>query len=423
MNMISSIKERLKRLDTVMTVAWVLAIISAFFVHPGREYIDYIDLRSLGILWGLMIIIQGLKKNSVFEKIAGILLSKVQTDFQLSLVLVFLCFFGSMLITNDVALITFVPFAMMILKNCNKESLMIPVVVFQTIAANLGSMLTPIGNPQNLYMYGLTGMSITEFIGIMLPYSILSAVLLVVCLGYIERKISAAPHTSSENDFIRPEPGKKHSENSDSTSLAKKSHDLFTFENSGSNHDSEQNGRFKIASASGNKAHITVYLILFIVALMTVLRVLPWYSFCIIVLAAVSVLDRKILAKADYILLLTFIGFFIFTGNMGRIGFVRNFFESIIDGKECLIAIAASQVISNVPATLMLSGFVSNYKELIIGVNVGGLGTLIASMASLISYKAYTKEYKEHTGRYFTYFTIANVLFLIPQVLLWIIMR
>ncbi len=426
MNIISSIKERLKHLDTVMTVAWVLAIISAFFVHPGREYIDYIDLRSLGILWGLMIIIQGLKKNSVFERIAGILLSKVQNDFQLSVVLVFICFFGSMFITNDVALITFVPFAMMILQSCKKEALMIPVVVFQTIAANLGSMLTPIGNPQNLYMYGLTGMSITEFIGIMLPYSVLSAVLLFICLIYTDRKVSASAHTSFVNDFTGSKSDMNDSGNSDNSYARGTKHEThtgYTFDNSDSNHDSEQNGSFKIASASGNKAHITVYLLLFIVALMTVLRVLPWYSFCTIVLAAVSVLDRKILAKADYILLLTFIGFFIFTGNMGRIGFVRNFFESIIDGKECLIAIAASQVISNVPATLMLSGFVSNYKELIIGVNVGGLGTLIASMASLISYKAYTKEYKENTGRYFTFFTIANVLFLIPEVLLWIIMR
>ena len=160
---------KIKNLDKVMLIAWILAIISAFFVAPGKEYIGYIDFRSLGILWGLMVIIQGFKENAVFEKIAQALLSKVKKGWQLAAVLIFMCFIFSMFITNDVALITFVPFAIMILHNCEMEEMMIPVIVLQTIAANLGSMLTPIGNPQNLYMYGLTGMGLIEFVLIMLP--------------------------------------------------------------------------------------------------------------------------------------------------------------------------------------------------------------------------------------------------------------
>ncbi len=363
----------IKKLDIVMLIAWLLAILSMFFIAPDSKYMSYIDFRSLGILWGLMVIIQGLKKNGVFEWIASFLLSKVKNDFQLAFVLVFLCFCGSMIITNDVSLITFVPFAIMILKSCNRENLMIPVVVLQTIAANLGSMLTPIGNPQNLYMYGFTGMGIIEFLSIMLPYSILSAVLLLTCTFLTARSNASLNHNNIHiNDTSKPD-----------------------------------------------RLQIIIYILLFLAAMLTVLRIIPWYVFCIILLFVVLIMDHGILAKADYTLLITFIGFFIFTGNMGRITVISEFFRNVINEREFFISIIASQVISNVPATLMLSGFANNYRELIIGVNVGGLGTLIASMASLISYKAYTKEYRDKTSQYIFFFTILNVLFLIPLVILW----
>ncbi len=363
----------IKKMDKVMVIAWILAIISAFFIHPDREYIEYIDFRSLGILWGLMVIIQGLKENSVFERIAGVLLSKVKSGGQLAVVLVFMCFFGSMFITNDVALITFVPFAIMILSRCKREDMMIIVIVLQTIAANLGSMLTPIGNPQNLYMYGITGMGLQEFIVTMLPYSLVSALLLAISILLIRNRSKELTTT----------------------------------------------GKSIIASRIGSKTQILVYSVLFIVALMTVVRAVPWYVFVIVVLVTVFFMDLRILFRADYILLLTFVGFFIFTGNMGRIEAVRLFFELLIEGREFLIAICASQIISNVPATLMLSGFTQNYKELLIGVNVGGLGTLIASMASLISYKAYSKEYKENGGKYIKTFTVFNLGFLLILIILW----
>jgi Na+/H+ antiporter NhaD/arsenite permease-like protein len=152
----------------------VLRPISAFFVKPNIKYIDYIDFRTLGILWSLMVIMEGLSCNGLFEKIGYKLLKKTKNVWQLSITLVFICFFSSMLITNDVALITFVPFTMMILGKCEKQNLLIPIIVLQTIAANLGSMLTPIGNPQNLYLYGLWGVNIFTFIKTILPYSIVS---------------------------------------------------------------------------------------------------------------------------------------------------------------------------------------------------------------------------------------------------------
>ena len=366
-------KKRKLNLDPVLLIAWILAVVSALFVKPSAAYLGYIDFRSLGILWSLMVIIQGFKENTVFEKIADMLLKKVGKSWQLAAVLIFLCFFGSMLITNDVALITFVPFAIMLLSSCHKEKLMIPVVVLQTVAANLGSMLTPIGNPQNLYIYGSTGMALTEFIGTMLPYSLLSAALLIISLFFL--------------------PGK-----GDKIETSKES--LIT-------------GKF------GSRIQIIIYSVLFVTALLTVMRILPWYVLLVIVLVIVGGMDYKILLRADYILLLTFIGFFIFTGNMGRIEVVKEFLSSIVAGREFFISIAASQAISNVPATLMLYGFTNNYKELMAGVNVGGLGTLIASMASLISYKAYTKEYKENSGKYLLVFTAVNLLFLIFMIILW----
>ncbi len=362
-------------IDPVLLVAWVLAIISAFFVHPDKEYSGYIDFRSLGILWGLMVIIQGFRENSVFEKIGAFLLARVKKSWQLAAVLVFMCFFGSMLITNDVALITFVPFGIMILNGCKRHDMMIPVIVLQTIAANLGSMLTPIGNPQNLYIYGLTGMGLGQFILTMLPFSLLALVLLLLSLFLIPKRTEA-------------------------------------LENSKDSH---------ITSKFGSKRQIIIYAVLFVIALLTVVRVLPWYVFAIIVLVIVAGMDYKILLRADYILLLTFIGFFIFTGNIARIGAVSEFLRTVISDREFLLSVVVSQFISNVPATLMLSGFTDNYTELLRGVNVGGLGTLIASMASLISYKAFSKEFKDQRGRYLLVFTVMNLVFLAFMLILWLI--
>ncbi|WP_026511017.1 SLC13 family permease [Butyrivibrio sp. LC3010] len=354
--------------DPVLMAAWILAIISSVLVRPDSKYLSYIDFRSLGILWGLMIVIQGFRENSIFEKIGEILLKKVQTGRQLAAVLILMCFLGSMFITNDVALITFVPFALMTLHSCRREDMMIPVIVLQTVAANLGSMLTPIGNPQNLYLYGLTGMTLPDFVVCMLPYSLFSLLLLMISLLFIKNGASALK---------------------------------------------ERSDNYQIVKSFGSKKQVIVYSILFIIALITVLRVIPWYVMALIILATVAVMDGKILLRADYILLLTFIGFFIFTGNMGRIPAVSDFLMSVASGREYLISIIASQFISNVPATLMLSGFVTNYKELLIGVNIGGLGTLIASMASLISFKAYGNDYKDNKGKYILVFTIVNVVFLL----------
>ena len=362
--------------DPVLIVAWILALFSVFIVHPDSGYKEYIDFRSLGILWGLMIIIQGLRENTVFEKIGDVLLKRVKKSWQLALVLVFMCFVSSMFITNDVALITFVPFALLTLHSCNREDLMIPVIVLQTVAANLGSMLTPIGNPQNLYLYGLTKMGLFEFMGCMLPYTLASAFLLIVSISFL--------------------PGK-------SMALEERKKDYHVVKNFGS------------------KKQIIIYSLLFILALLAVLQFIPWQIMTAVIFIVVLIMDDNILLRADYILLLTFIGFFIFTGNMGRIPQVRDLLTSLIEGKEFFTALITSQFISNVPATLMLSGFANDYKQLLAGVNVGGLGTLIASMASLISFKAYSNDYKENRKKYLLMFTLVNIIFLIILIILHMI--
>ena len=360
-----------------MLAAWLLAILSAFFVHPDKKYIEYLDLRSLGILWSLMVVIQGLKQNSVFEKIGTGLLGRVKKGWQLSAVLVFLCFFAAMLITNDVALITFVPFALLMLHNSNREDLMIPVVVLQTVAANLGSMLTPVGNPQNLYLFQVTGMGIAEFMSCTGPYAALTALLLMVSLLLL--------------------PGKQK--------------------------PLELKERMGTVRHFGSRHQIVIYGILFGLALLTVLRILPVYMLAAAVFLVVLIMDPQILLRADYVLLLTFVGFFVFTGNMGRMEPVRLFLQNIMEGREMATAILSSQCISNVPAALLLSGFTTDYKPLLVGVNLGGLGTLIASMASLISYKAYAAAYPQQKGRYLAVFTVINLLYLgilwLFAVLLW----
>lgn len=355
--------------ETVLCAAFALAIVSMFFVCPDKEYLGYVDFRTLALLFCLMSVMAGLQKSGVFQCVAQALLGKVRKAWQLVLILVLLCFFSSMLVTNDVALITFVPFTLIVLGMIGPEAkgqLAVPVVVLQTIAANLGSMLTPIGNPQNLYLYGKAGLSFGSFVLLMLPYaSVALAVILV--WGLVQSRAYHGPVQVSFSEEAR---------------------------------------------ISGSSVHLAVYAVLFVLALLTVARVVPYGVTLVATIAALLVLDRSIFGRVDYSLLLTFVGFFIFIGNIGRLPAFSQMLQQVVSGHEILAGVAASQVISNVPAALLLSGFTEDLSALIIGVNLGGLGTLIASMASLISYKLIAREENQVKGAYFRYFTVANVCFL-----------
>lgn len=352
--------------ETVLTIATLLAVVSAFFVKPDRQYIGYIDFRTLGILFGLMVIMQGFQRTGLFDRIGKSLLQKTGKLWQLILVLVMLCFFFSMLITNDVSLLTFVPFSILVLKKCGQEQAMIPTVILQTVAANLGSMLTPIGNPQNLYLYGLMDCSIPEFMGILLPYTVMTLVLLLLSLLCIRGKGEEISCRMEEGTEIK----------------------------------------------QSRKHRNLIYGLLFLLALLVVARILPYGVLVTAVFLYTIIFDREALKGADYALLVTFVSFFILIGNLGRISLIREALERFVSGREILTGVLASQVISNVPAAVLLSGFTENYRDLLVGVNLGGLGTLIASMASLISFKLYTKCYKENRGRYLRWFTLVNIIYL-----------
>lgn len=355
--------------EAVLSIAAVLAVLSSFLVRPDKLYIGYIDFRTLAILLCLMSVMAGLRRLGIFDRMGGFLLSKTKSFMQVALVLVGLCFVGSMIITNDVALITFVPFAFVVLKLLGAEQMetwIVPIVGMQTIAANLGSMLTPIGNPQNLYLYGLSGLGFGAFLNLMLPYAAVSAVLLILWAVIACRKAPAMEHFARDNAPL--------------------------------------NGKQKKLAA--------LYGCLFAVCLACVARFLPYTVMLGIVLVLVLIFDRQTFSNVDYSLLLTFVAFFIFIGNLGRIEAFSTRLGSALQGREVLISVLASQVTSNVPAALLLSGFTGNIKGLIVGTNLGGLGTLIASMASLISYRQICAGAPAQKGKYFKLFTVSNVVFL-----------
>ena len=351
--------EFLKR-EIVMTISLVLALVSMLLVTPDAEYAGYINWDVIMLLFSLMAVVAGLKKCRVFDMVSAVLMKLGGDLRRLSMLLTMACFFVSMVVTNDVALITFVPLTVGMLSAATPGKL-IYIVTLETIAANLGSMATPIGNPQNLYLYSRYAMSGGDFAGTVLPIAGASLVLLLAASLPIKGgKLELA--------FEKPE---------------------------------------KLPAGK-----LAVYGVLLVMCILSVFRVVPKPVCCIAVAVLVLMMDRKGILEVDYALLLTFICFFIFVGNIGRLDAVSSFMSRIVVGREKEVGILASQVISNVPAALMLSGFTENGAALMRGVNIGGLGTLVASLASLISFKAYMKAPGARAGRYIAWFTVVNIVFL-----------
>ncbi len=348
--------------DILLTVAGVLAVLSCFFVPPDEKYIDYINLPVLVLLFCLMIVVAGIRKAGVFELLQTKLSKMVRTEKTMVLVLCMICFFASAFITNDVALITFVPFSLIILKN-QKPSSIIFAVVMETVAANLGSLITPIGNPQNLYLYTHYNMNIAEFFKITIPLGAVCLIMILVCL--ILRK----------NAYL-----------------------------------SSGNQQNQVTLKCGA---VVIFSGLFVLCILSVLDIVSCYITLAVVVVITLFYDKQLLREADYILLVTFVFFFVFAGNVARIPVIYDFIASAMDGREVLISAVISQIVSNVPAAAMLSAFTDDAKALILGTNIGGLGTIIASMASLISYRFIAKEENINKGHYMLTFTAYNVVILI----------
>lgn len=354
--------------EAVLTVSGVLALVSVFIVPPDKNYISYCNFSVLALLFCLMAIIEGVRRCALFEILTQNLTKRIKTEKHLILALCLTCFFSSAILTNDVALITFVPFSLALLKNQGEKTLIFTVTM-ETVAANLGSLITPIGNPQNLYLYSHYGMKIGEFFRITLPLGGI-CLFIVILLCLLRRNKTA------ESDLTKE-------------------------------------------TARSDKWGLIFYGVLFILCLLTVLDILHYGITLAVTLTAVFIKDRGILKKVDYLLLLTFIFFFIFVGNIARLEIVRNFITRAIEGREILVSALLSQIMSNVPAAAMLSAFTDNARGLILGTNIGGLGTLIASMASLISFR-FLASAKVSSGKYLLFFSAVNFSLLAVLLLIYI---
>lgn len=353
---------RLIKKNMVCTIALVLAILSMFIYPPSYEYFNYINFDVLILLFCMMIVVEGFSQSGLFKKIACVLLSKIRDTRKLALCFIFICFFLSMLITNDVVLITFVPFTIMVMDMIGLQKNILYLIVLETVAANLGSMMTPIGNPQNLYLYSISELDIIDFCAIILPYTAISGILLIISSMFIKKE-----QIMELSDF---------------------------------------------SDGVTKNINFYIYIVLFILCIFSVLKIFNYYLLFATVVLLGILFFRKLFFKIDYVLLLTFIGFFVFVGNIGRVDIIKDIVNSLLDGNEVFVSIGLSQIISNVPATLFLSGFSDNYSALLIGVNLGGLGTLIASMASLISYKFYSQTENSNNKCYLAIFTLINLIFL-----------
>ena len=352
------IKEFLKK-ETVLCIAALCAAATMLLVPPDREYLHYIDWRVLCLLLCLMAVVAGFKSLGAFDWLTYQLLRRIKSGRVLGVTLVLLPFFCSMLVTNDVALIVFVPFTLALLESLGCAGSMIPVIVLQTVAANLGSMATPVGNPQNLYLSAAYSLEAGEFFSVVLPLTLVSlAGLTVASLPVLPR---ALPEQKLEEA--------------------------------------------RILSAR----RMGIYAGLFVLCLLTVFRIVPYPVTTAVVVAALFLADKKLLKEIDFMLLLTFVCFFVVSENLGRVEAVRSFLQSLLSGSTLLTAVGASQVISNVPAAVLLSAFTEQWRELLAGVNIGGLGTPIASLASLITMKLYLRWPGAKIGKFLLVFTAANV--------------
>lgn len=341
----------------VLCISFLAALITIFIIPPDTAYLSYCNRSVLIQLFCLMITVAGFRSIGLFEAITQVLLQKSGNIRKLGLLLMHLCFLSAMLVTNDVALLTFVPFTLLLFQKIHDAKSLIWIVILETVAANLGSMLTPIGNPQNLYLYAQYQLHAGHFLTTVLPVEILSYLLLLALTLFLPKTHCNAP--------VEKPPVQQ-------------------------------------------KLPALCYLVLFLLCLAAVFRLVPDWACLIVAIVFPLILNRSLFQKVDYALLATFVCFFVFVGNLARIDAVRQFFSGIMQGHELLISALLSQCISNVPAAVMLSGFTENVDALLLGVNIGGLGTPIASLASLISYQFYSKSEHAKSGRYLLLFSAVN---------------
>ena len=348
--------------NCVMVIALFAAAITCFFVPPDTNYLSYYDFKTLSCLFCVLAVVCAYKNINFFYILAKKVVQLFKNSRMCILALVYITFIGSMLIANDMALLTFLPLGYFVLHSTKKEKYMAFTFIMQNIAANLGGMLTPFGNPQNLYLYSKFNIANNEFFRIMAPPFALSIILITLCCII----------------FVKNEP-------------------LY----------------FETKKIYLDKKKAVLYTLLFVLAIVIVFRKIPYQAGLIIIPLVLLFADRKSLTMMDYPLLLTFVFFFTFSGNMSRIPQVRELFSSLLNKNTLLFSTLSCQVISNVPSAILLSQFTANYRDLLIGVNIGGVGTIIASLASLITFREYVKHNPQKSKYYILQFSLYNFSFLV----------
>ena len=347
--------------SVVPVVALAAAGITCFFVPFDREYLGYFDLQTLSCLFCTLAVVAAFKNIRFFVWLADIIVRRFKNMRNIVLALVFVTYFGSMVMANDMALITFLPLGYFVLDSCGNKKLTALTFIMQNIAANLGGMLTPFGNPQNLYLYSYFNIAAGEFFKIMaLPFAVAFLLILGVCL------------------FVKPE-------KAEVLSAPKKTPPVW---------------------------RIALYSALFVLSVLIVFRVFPYYWGLLAVTAALLIFDFRAVLRVDYGLLFTFCAFFVFSGNMARIPAVEEFLGGLVALDPLAFGVLSCQVISNVPSAVLLSKFTSDYANLLVAVNIGGLGTPIASLASLITLNTYRRGCPGQTKKYIAKFLLLNFSFL-----------
>ncbi len=348
---------RFVRQNTVLAIALAVAFVTSLVIPPDAEYLGYFDFKTLTCLFCTLACICALRNIRFFVTLARRIIKLCKNAKLCVLTLVYITFIGSMFLANDMALLTFLPLGFMVLQSAKQEKYLAFTFVMQNIAANLGGMLTPFGNPQNLYIYSKFNIPTGEFMSIMaFPFVVAIAVITLCCLIFVKKEPLAV-----EDDDVQIDPFRA-----------------------------------------------VIYLALFALSIIIVFRWIPYWIGLLVVPFALIFLDRDALKKVDYPLLLTFCAFFVFAGNMARIPLVKEIFSFLLEKNTLVVSALSCQVISNVPSAVLLSQFTENYRELLLGVNIGGAGTLIASLASLITFREYTKHYPEKTGKYIALFSVCN---------------
>ena len=346
--------------NAVLCIAILAALITSFIVPPDREYLGYFDLKTLTCLFCVLAVVCAFRNIRFFSILAAKIVRIFKNTRSCILALVYITFLGSMLIANDMALLTFLPLGYFVLSSTGKEKYMAFTFIMQNIAANLGGMLTPFGNPQNLYLYTKFAIPTGEFTLVMLPPFLVSVALITICCLFVKKE-------------------------------------SLTIKNDG---------------ATLPKVRTIVYSLLFTLSIVIVFRVIEFWIGLIVIPTVLLFFDRKALKDVDYGLLFTFVAFFIFAGNMARIPAVARLFSYLMEKNILLVSILSCQVISNVPSSILLSQFTSDWKPLLVGVNIGGVGTLISSLASLITFREYTKHNEGKAGKYVLLFSAFNFGFL-----------